>query len=179
MSMLAIVEAFRELPDRRRGAGRRHDQAPCLPLFTLAVSAGCRGFLQALARNLALNLYRDHGFDNMAQAQRKAGDGLGLLKSLFRMKQPWPTHVLTTTGFVLVKLSAAAASVDFRPQSIQTPFITLWQPCPLEMTAFTIMTISSDRSTNAFTRVISSPKDYKNLYLPMCSGFRSCQDISR
>ncbi|MEL7354647.1 MAG: ISAs1 family transposase, partial [Cyanobacteria bacterium J06560_5] len=40
----------------------------------------------ALARNLALNLYRDHGFDNMAQAQRKAGHGLRLLKSLFRMK---------------------------------------------------------------------------------------------
>jgi len=40
----------------------------------------------ALARNLALNLYRDHGFDNMAQAQRKAGQGLNLLKSLFRMK---------------------------------------------------------------------------------------------
>ena len=40
----------------------------------------------ALARNLALNLYRDHGFDNMAQAQRKAGQGFNLLKSLFRMK---------------------------------------------------------------------------------------------
>ena len=40
----------------------------------------------ALARNLALNLYRNHGFDNMAQAQRKAGQGFNLLKSLFRMK---------------------------------------------------------------------------------------------
>lgn len=40
----------------------------------------------ALARNLSLNLYREHGFDNMAQAQRKAGQGLNLLKSLFRMK---------------------------------------------------------------------------------------------
>lgn len=40
----------------------------------------------ASARNLALNLYRDHGFDNMAQAQRKAGQGLRLLKALFRMK---------------------------------------------------------------------------------------------
>ena len=45
MSTLAIVEAFRELPDLRRGAGRRPDQALCLSLFTLAVSAGCRGFL--------------------------------------------------------------------------------------------------------------------------------------
>jgi hypothetical protein len=43
----------------------------------------------ALGRNLALNLYRDHGFDNMAKAQRRAGQGLKLLKSLFRMKQPW------------------------------------------------------------------------------------------
>lgn len=43
--MLAIVEAFQALPDLRRGAGRRHDQALCLSLFTLAVSAGCRGFL--------------------------------------------------------------------------------------------------------------------------------------
>jgi len=40
----------------------------------------------ALARNLALNLYRDYGFENMAQAQRKAGHGFKLLKSLFRMK---------------------------------------------------------------------------------------------
>ena len=40
----------------------------------------------SLARNLALNLYRDHGFVNMAQAQRKAGHGLDFLKSLFRMK---------------------------------------------------------------------------------------------
>jgi predicted transposase YbfD/YdcC len=40
----------------------------------------------ALARNLALNLYRDQGFENMAQAQRRAGQGFNLLKSLFRMK---------------------------------------------------------------------------------------------
>ena len=40
----------------------------------------------ASARNLALNLYRNHGFDNMAQAQRKAGQGLDFLKALFRMK---------------------------------------------------------------------------------------------
>jgi hypothetical protein len=43
--------------------------------------------LFALSRNLALNLlYRDYGFDNMPQAQRRAGQGLNLLKSLFRMK---------------------------------------------------------------------------------------------
>lgn len=42
---LAIVEAFACLPDPRRGAGQRHSQALCLALFTLAVTAGCRGFL--------------------------------------------------------------------------------------------------------------------------------------
>ena len=45
MTSLAIVEAFSNLPDSRRGAGRRHIQALCLTLFTLANSAGCRKFL--------------------------------------------------------------------------------------------------------------------------------------
>lgn len=40
----------------------------------------------AVARNLALNLYRSNGFTNMAQAQRKCQFGLDLLKCLFRMK---------------------------------------------------------------------------------------------
>lgn len=40
----------------------------------------------ALARNLALNLYRDAGFDNMAQAQRKCQFSLKHIASLFRMK---------------------------------------------------------------------------------------------
>jgi predicted transposase YbfD/YdcC len=39
-----------------------------------------------IARNFALNLYRHHGFDNMAQAQRLAGFGLDTLLALFRMK---------------------------------------------------------------------------------------------
>ena len=55
MSTLAIVEAFQDLPDLRRGAGRRHDQALCLALFTLSVSAGCRGFI---AISDWLNSYR-------------------------------------------------------------------------------------------------------------------------
>ena len=42
--------------------------------------------LWAIARNLALNLYRDSGFDNMSQAQRRCGFSLNRLKSLFRMK---------------------------------------------------------------------------------------------
>lgn len=40
----------------------------------------------ALARNFALNLYRDHLFENMAQAQRLCSFGLDTLKQLFRMK---------------------------------------------------------------------------------------------
>ena len=55
MSTLAIVEAFQALPDSRRGAGRRHDQALCIALFTLAVSAGCGGFI---AISDWLNSYR-------------------------------------------------------------------------------------------------------------------------
>ncbi len=45
MTTLAIVEAFSNLPDLRRGAGQRHNQALSLALFTLAVAGGCRGFL--------------------------------------------------------------------------------------------------------------------------------------
>lgn len=40
----------------------------------------------SIARNLALNLYRDAGFNNMAQAQRKSQFGLKHILSLFRMK---------------------------------------------------------------------------------------------
>jgi len=45
MTTIAIVEAFKELPDGRRAEGKRHEQTLCLALFTLAVSAGNRGFL--------------------------------------------------------------------------------------------------------------------------------------
>ena len=40
----------------------------------------------AIARNISLNLYRDVGFENMAQAQRLASFSLNTLKILFRMK---------------------------------------------------------------------------------------------
>jgi len=40
----------------------------------------------AIARNFTLNLYRDKGFENMAQAQRLAGFSLSTLIDLFRMK---------------------------------------------------------------------------------------------
>lgn len=42
--------------------------------------------LWTIARNLALNLYRDLGFNNIAQAQRRCGFSLKQLKSIFRMK---------------------------------------------------------------------------------------------
>jgi len=38
------------------------------------------------ARNIALNLYRDHGFTNMAQAKRRCEQSLDMLMELFRMK---------------------------------------------------------------------------------------------
>lgn len=40
----------------------------------------------SIARNLTLNLYRDAGFNNMAQAKRKSQFGLKHLFYLFRMK---------------------------------------------------------------------------------------------
>ena len=45
MSEIAIVEVFKDLRDPRRKEGKRHQQTLCLALFTLAVSAGNRGFL--------------------------------------------------------------------------------------------------------------------------------------
>ena len=42
--------------------------------------------LLAIARNLAINLYRDAGFSNMAQAKRKCQFDLNHVLSLFRMK---------------------------------------------------------------------------------------------
>ncbi len=38
------------------------------------------------ARNLALNLYREYGWTNMAQAQRRCSQSLELLMDVFRMK---------------------------------------------------------------------------------------------
>ena len=39
-----------------------------------------------VARNFALNVYRDNDFVNMAQAQRCCQFGLDTLKRIFRMK---------------------------------------------------------------------------------------------
>ena len=41
----------------------------------------------ALTRNFALNLYRESGFKNMAQANRLCSFGLEILKTVFRMTQ--------------------------------------------------------------------------------------------
>ncbi len=68
MSTLAIVEAFQDLPDPRRGAGRRHDQGLCLALFTLSVSAGCRGFI---AISDWLNSYRAELLDLFAPSRNR------------------------------------------------------------------------------------------------------------
>ena len=45
MQQAAILEAFTDLPDLRRGAGQRHSLPLCLALFTLAIAAGNKGFL--------------------------------------------------------------------------------------------------------------------------------------
>ena len=42
---IEILEAFADLPDVRQASGKRHHMALCLALFTLAVTAGNRGFL--------------------------------------------------------------------------------------------------------------------------------------
>jgi len=42
---IEILEAFADLPDVRRSSGKRHQMALCLALFTLAVTAGNRGFI--------------------------------------------------------------------------------------------------------------------------------------
>lgn len=42
---IEILEAFADIPDRRRTKGKRHQVPLCLALFTLAIVAGNRGFL--------------------------------------------------------------------------------------------------------------------------------------
>ena len=45
MSQIAILEAFADLRNIRRGQGRKHSVALCLAIFTLGVAAGNQGFL--------------------------------------------------------------------------------------------------------------------------------------
>lgn len=42
---IEILDAFADLPDVRKASGKRHHITLCLALFTLAVTAGNRGFL--------------------------------------------------------------------------------------------------------------------------------------
>jgi hypothetical protein len=42
---IEILEAFADLPDVRHSSGKRHQMALCLALFTLAITAGNRGFI--------------------------------------------------------------------------------------------------------------------------------------
>jgi hypothetical protein len=42
---IEILAAFADLPDVRQASGKRHQMTLCLALFTLAVTAGNRGFL--------------------------------------------------------------------------------------------------------------------------------------
>ena len=42
---IEILDAFADLPDVRQASGKRHQMALCLALFTLAVTAGNRGFI--------------------------------------------------------------------------------------------------------------------------------------
>uniref|UniRef100_UPI003594406E hypothetical protein n=1 Tax=Microcoleus sp. TaxID=44472 RepID=UPI003594406E len=63
-----------------------------MSVMSPGVEDACRirtvGLVQswAIPRNFALNLYREHGFQNMAQAQRLAGFSCSILKDIFRMK---------------------------------------------------------------------------------------------
>jgi DDE_Tnp_1-associated len=45
MTKIALIEAFSDLLDTRCNSGKRHQQALCLSIFTMAVVAGNRGFL--------------------------------------------------------------------------------------------------------------------------------------
>lgn len=45
MTQIALVDAFSDLLDTRCSSGKRHQQALCLSIFTMAVVAGNKGFL--------------------------------------------------------------------------------------------------------------------------------------
>lgn len=98
MSEIAILEAFNDLPEiaedfarRLRGYwGVENKVHYCRDVTQGEDKSRIRTIplpqIWSIARNLALNLYRDAGFNNMAQAQRKSQFGLKHILSLFRMK---------------------------------------------------------------------------------------------
>jgi len=112
MSELAIVAAFAALPDTRRTAGQRHQQALCLALFTLAVVAGNRGFL---AIGDWLKAYHAELVDLFAPAKGRLPSYSTIRRTLLRLEypvysaclsrffgmQPLPGETIATDGKVL------------------------------------------------------------------------------
>ncbi|NER00811.1 MAG: ISAs1 family transposase [Cyanothece sp. SIO2G6] len=87
----SFVDSAQSLAERIRGYWGVENQVHYVRDVTQGEDASrirTRGLphIWAVARNLALNLYREHGYKNMAQAQRFAGATLNTLKALFRMK---------------------------------------------------------------------------------------------
>lgn len=83
MPQLAIVEVFNDLPDSRRTAGQRHQQALCLALFTLAVAAGNRGWL---AIGDWLRAYHDELVELFAPAQKRLPSYSTIRRTLLRIE---------------------------------------------------------------------------------------------
>ena len=117
MSTLAIVEAFADLPDLRRGAGRRHNQALCLALFTLSVSAGCRGFI---AISDWLNSYRAELLDLFSPSKNRLPSYSTIRRVLLNLDyKAYSLHIHMTSGSwqLLVKRKKALifSSVEDEP----------------------------------------------------------------
>jgi hypothetical protein len=112
MSELTIVEAFAALPDIRRTAGQRHTQALCLALFTLAVTAGNRGFL---AIGDWLKSYHDELVELFSPPKGRLPSYSTIRRTLLRLDyrdysaclsrffgiQPLPGETIATDGKVL------------------------------------------------------------------------------
>ncbi len=87
----SLVESAREFAQRIRGYWGVENKVHYVRDVTQGEDAsrirtGELPHIWAVARNLALNLYRENGYKNMARAQRFAGATLNTLKALFRMK---------------------------------------------------------------------------------------------
>jgi predicted transposase YbfD/YdcC len=86
----SLTETAKSLAQRIRGYWGVENKVHYVRDVTQGEASRIRtvGLVQswAIARNFALNLYRDHGFQNMAQAQRLAGFSCSILKDIFRMK---------------------------------------------------------------------------------------------
>lgn len=87
----SFIDTAQDLAERIRGYWGVENKVPYVRDVTPGEDA-CRIRIPplvqswALARKFALNLYRTHGFPNMAQAQRLVGFSFSILKELFRMK---------------------------------------------------------------------------------------------